>query len=73
LGDDGFGALAKELGAKPPGTVLDALSEAELRELADAIHAARRRQSAALKAAGDRALNNLPWVVRGPVKRIVGA
>lgn len=67
------GALAEELDASPPPGVLDALSDEELRALTDVIHAARRRQSAAVKAAGDKALSNLPWLVRGPVKKIIGA
>jgi hypothetical protein len=67
------GALAQELGASPPAGVLHALSEDELQVLADAIHAARRRQSAAVKAAGEQALSNLPWLIRGPAKKIVGA
>lgn len=66
-------ALARELGVSPPAGVLGALSDAELQALVDVIHSARRRQSAATRAAGDRALNNLPWIVRGPVKKIIGA
>lgn len=66
-------ALGKELGASPPAAVLETLDADELRALTEAIHAARRQQSVALKAAGDKALGNLPWLVRGPVKKIVGA
>ena len=66
-------ALAGELCQKPPAGLRKALEREELDDLADAIRAQRRRQTAALRAAGDQALGNLPWVVRGPVKRIVGA
>ncbi len=69
----GEGALAEELDASPPPGVLEALTDEELSALADTLHAARRRQSAAVKAAGDQALSNLPWLVRGPVKKIVAA
>jgi len=72
MGSEASGALARELGATPPAGVLDALDDAELQVLTDAIHAARRRQAAMLRAAGDAALGHLPWIVRGAVKRVVG-
>jgi len=73
MGKDASGALARELRQTPPAGLLKALKEDELDHLAQAIHAQRRRQTAALKAAGDEVLNNLPRLVRGAVKRIVGA
>jgi hypothetical protein len=72
MGNQGSGALARELRATPPAGVVDALEDDELEALSDSIRSARRRQSAALRAAGDKALGNLPWLVRGPVRRIVG-
>jgi hypothetical protein len=71
--DDGANALAEELRAAPPAGLIAALEDAELRALTDAIRDARQRQSAALRAAGDQALDRLPRLIRGPVKKIVGA
>jgi hypothetical protein len=73
MGSDASGALARELQARPPAGVLDTLDDAELRALTEMIHAARRRQSAALRAAGDEALGHLPRLVRGAIKRVAGA
>jgi hypothetical protein len=67
---EGVTALRRELGGAPPGGLVGALQDAELGELAEAIHRPRRRQSAALAAAGERALGHLPRLVRGPVKKI---
>jgi hypothetical protein len=69
--DDGANALAEELKAAPPAGLVAALEDAELHALTDAINDARKRQSAALRAAGDQALDRLPRLVRGPVKKIV--
>lgn len=70
--DAAIKALTKQLGQQPPAGVR-ALSEAELRELAEAIAAARHRQAAALEAAGERALERIPRLLRGPVRKVVGA
>lgn len=64
-------ALEAQLGASvPPGVRV--LSETELKDLAQAIQSARRRQTASLAEAGDRALNRIPRLLRGPVRKIVG-
>jgi hypothetical protein len=65
-------ALEAQLGSSVPRGVR-ALSEAELKDLAQAVESARRRQTASLIEAGDRALNRIPRLLRGPVKKIVGA
>jgi hypothetical protein len=65
-------ALEAQLGAGAPKGVL-ALSETELNDLTDAIRTARRRQTASLAEAGERALDRIPRLLRGPVRKIVGA
>ncbi len=64
-------ALESQLGAGAPKAVRT-LSEAELNDLAEAIQSARRRQTASLAEAGERALNRIPRLLRGPVRKIVG-
>ena len=64
-------ALTKQLGQQPPAGV-KALPEDELRELEAAIAEARHRQAAALEEAGDRALDRIPRLLRGPVRKVVG-
>ena len=68
----GLQAVRDQL-AGPAPAGLERLSEAELHDLADAIRQARRRQAQALAEAGDRALAQIPRLLRGPVRRIVGA
>ncbi len=70
--DDALKELTRELRRKPPAAVA-ALPEKQLRDLAAAIRDARHREAAAVAAAGDAALEQLPRLVRGPVKKIVGA
>ena len=65
-------ALEAQLGSSAPKGVR-ALSEAELNHLAEAVKSARRRQTASLAEAGDRALHRIPRVLRGPVRKVVGA
>jgi predicted DNA-binding transcriptional regulator YafY len=68
--DDAYNALNAQLGrAAPEG--LRQLSADELTDLAAAIREARHRQAKALAEAGDRALNHIPRLLRGPVRRIV--
>jgi hypothetical protein len=63
-------ALRAELGAAPPKG-LDALSEQELADLAAALHDARARDKAALAQAMQAALQHVPRLLRGPVRKIV--
>jgi hypothetical protein len=72
-GEAAAGALAElaaELGAEPPAA-LESLSEAEVADLARAVGDARARQSAALAKAGSEALDRLPRLVRGVVRRVI--
>jgi hypothetical protein len=66
-----FGALHARLGAAPPES-LRALSASELTDLVGAVDDACQRQGEALAAAGERALNYIPRLLRGPVRRVVG-
>ena len=52
-------------------TPLAALPESQLAWLRDAARTARDREQAALEAAVDRALEHVPWLIRGAVKRIL--
>jgi hypothetical protein len=52
--------------------VVEDLPEDALEQLRDALVAARKRQSAALRAASDEAFRQMPPVLRGTVARILG-
>ena len=71
MADDALNGLERELCAPvPPG--LRELGEAELRDLTTAIAGERHRQAAALAAAGDQALGQLPRMIRIPIKKLLG-
>ena len=65
--------LSTELGAAPPPGIVAALSDAELERLTAVIRGARRDQTEELRQASEKALDHVPRVLRGIVKRIVGA
>ena len=65
-------ALRQALRAEPPPE-LSALGEADLADLAEAIEAARVRQRAELNAAIEQAWEHVPRLLRGPLRKIVGA
>jgi len=71
LADDGLTALEAELRATAPEG-LRRLSDGQLRDLADAVKEARRRQAVALSAAGDQALGQLPRLLRVPIRKVIG-
>lgn len=48
------------------------LGDAALTDLAHAIRDARRREGKALAAAGQRALDRVPRLLRGPIRKVVG-
>jgi hypothetical protein len=64
-------ALESELGTVPPAG-LKKLRASEVQHLADAVATAKREQARALDQALADALNVLPRVLRGPVKKAVG-
>ncbi len=65
-------ALESQLRAKPPSG-LSVLSEEELQDLAGAVRDARRRQAAELEAAGEKAFGHIPWLLRGPIRKVMRA
>jgi hypothetical protein len=68
---DALKALAAQLRAKPPKSV-GTLSAEELDDLVGAIQEARHRQAAELQAAGEKALGHIPWLLRGPIRKVMG-
>jgi mono/diheme cytochrome c family protein len=64
-------ALRAELGAAPPKG-LDALSDDQIADLAAALHDARARDKAALAKAMQDALQHVPRLLRGPVRKMIG-
>jgi hypothetical protein len=63
-------ALESELGARPPDG-LQALAADDLRSLTALLRTAKERQSQALDAAVEEALEIVPRMVRGPVRKIL--
>jgi hypothetical protein len=72
MAEDGLTGLERELRATVPDA-LKRLPDEDLRHLADAVRDARHRQAAALEAAGDHALGHVPKLLRGPIRKVVGA
>jgi hypothetical protein len=71
LVDDALNGLERELHAPvPPGLL--GLGDSELRDLTTAIADERHRQAAALAAAGDQALGQLPRMIRIPLQKLLG-
>ena len=66
----GRGALESELGEAPPKGIAR-LEASHLDDLANAIREARQRQADDLARAGERALDQIPRVLRGPVRRVL--
>lgn len=62
--------LAGQLGELPESVA--ALPEEDRRDLAEALHQARRRQGAALAKAGEESLRFVPALLRPAVRRAVG-
>jgi hypothetical protein len=70
-GQDATRPLRKELGGELPEG-LAALDGEELRDLADALRDARKRQSEALADATREVLGYVPRLLRGPVRKVLG-
>lgn len=62
--------LRRQLGGEVPEG-LSVLDAEELAALADIIREARVQQSEALHSAADRALDKVPALLRGPVRRLL--
>jgi hypothetical protein len=71
MDEDATRLLRDELGGELPAG-LGALDDREVRDLAGALRDARTRQSAALAAATRQMLGHVPWLLRGPVRRVLG-
>ena len=71
MSHDGFAALEAQLGTPPPQALAE-LEPGQLSELATAVREARRRQATELSAAGEKAFNVIPRLLRGPIKKILG-
>jgi hypothetical protein len=71
MGEDALAALRDQLRAAPPDS-LAALADSDVRHLADAVAAARRRQAAELEAAGEKAYGHIPRLLRGPIRKLLG-
>lgn len=69
---EALGTLRSQLRVNPPKG-FSALSEDELADLADALRDARHRQAAELQAAGDKAFGHIPRLLRGPIRKVMGA
>jgi hypothetical protein len=65
----GPNSLEQELGGAPPRAV-SRLPADQQEDLAAAIRDARRRQAKALAVAAEQALNLIPRVLRGPVRKL---
>ncbi len=68
---DGLGALAAQL-REQPSPAVSALADEHLTHLATVIRTARHDQARELQDAAARALDGVPRILRGPVKKIVG-
>lgn len=71
MAETGSTALRRALGAPAPKG-LRSLGDDELAHLAQAVNEARRRQARALAQSGDSALQHIPRLLRGPIRRLTG-
>jgi hypothetical protein len=66
----GLRSLETELGGRAPDR-LEALSDEQLSEFSGLLRAAKTRQSDALQSAVEQALEIVPRMLRGPVRKIL--
>jgi hypothetical protein len=71
VADDALNGLERELRAPIPAG-LRQLGDSELRDLTSAIADEQHRHAAALTAAGDQALGQLPRMIRIPLRKLLG-
>ncbi len=64
-------SLEEQLEGPVPRGIAE-LPAQNLAHLADAIRTARHRQAKALEEAGERALERIPRLLRGPIRKVVG-
>jgi hypothetical protein len=68
---EALGELESQVRAEPPRGLF-ALSQAELEDLTGAIRGTRHRQAAELQVAGEKAFGHIPWLLRGPIRKLMG-
>jgi len=71
MADTGSDALRRALGGRAPEG-LDSLADDERAHLAEAVSDARRREARALAQGGERAVQDIPRLLRGPIRRLTG-
>lgn len=64
-------ALKRELGGEPPAAI-KTLDDGALSHLASAMREARTRQQQQLDQALSKALDHVPALMRGPIRKILG-
>lgn len=70
MADEALNELRRQLrGYVPSG--LAGLPESDLRDLAHALADARHREGEALAVSGERALERVPRLLRGPIRKVV--
>jgi hypothetical protein len=69
-GDEARAELARQLGGDVPEG-LSVLSPDELATLAEMVGEARERQAMALRDAAHQALEKVPAILRGPIRRLL--
>ncbi|EWC60495.1 hypothetical protein UO65_4163 [Actinokineospora spheciospongiae] len=69
--DESVALLRARFGGRLPESV-EALDEAAVRDLADALHSARRRQRVELEESTEASLAQLPGVLRALIRRVLG-
>ena len=70
--EEALRTLESQLRVKPPKG-LSSLSAKELEDLNGAVRDARHHQAAELQAAGEKAFGHIPWLLRGPIRKVMGA
>jgi hypothetical protein len=67
----GIDDLTEALGAPPPPGLAATLTDAEAARLARAVRAAKTKQARALDEATTAALDHVPRLLRGPIRKLV--
>jgi hypothetical protein len=71
MAQNALSQLREQLSGDVPEAV-SRLDDAALTDLSRAIRDARHREGKALAAAGERALDRVPRLLRGPIRKVVG-
>ena len=71
MADSRLKVLGAELGAEAPAALAE-LSNEELAQLVACIREAKRAQKDQIRRAFDNALSHVPFLLRGPLKKMLG-